>query len=381
MKNLHLYSSGFLLIIALFLSGCQTNNQSIETTLLSQPTQSATPLPTLTPIPILSTPVGDEKSQVNTSNHVVISLPAVSATQLPPKDPIQTSPPEPTPQQPVDCLDEAAYYADVTIPDGTRLEAGEPFTKTWQVRNTGTCPWGEGYMLVFASGDIMGGALTNPLPDVAPGEIVNVSVNLIAPARGGEHTGNWEFQNSQGSRFGVGSGSTGYIWVQIQVAWSAANNNQPSDSQPVSPIGASANCPASEDTGVEMQILTLINTARAEQGLSELSVSSALQRAAMGHSLDMACQDFIDHVGSDGSTWYDRAASQGYANANSAHENIYVGDPTFGGTAEGAFSWWMNSQVHRDNILFPAVSEIGIGYVYNPNSTYGGYFTVLFARP
>jgi uncharacterized protein YkwD len=101
----------------------------------------------------------------------------------------------------------------------------------------------------------------------------------------------------------------------------------------------------------------------------------------MSHSLDMACQDFIDHVGSDGSTWYDRAASQGYANANSAHENIYVGDPAFGGTTEGAFSWWMNSQVHRDNILFDAISEIGIGYIYNPKSTYGGYFTVLFARP
>jgi hypothetical protein len=190
MKTLHIYNSGFLLIIALFLSGCQSNNLSIETALLSQPTQSATPLPTFTPIPTLSSPVGDEKSQVNTMNHVVISMPIIIATQLPPSDPIQTSPPEPTPQQPLDCLDEAAYYTDVTIPDGTRLEPGEPFTKTWQVRNTGTCPWSDGYALVFASGDIMSGALTNPIPEVAPGEIVNISVDLIAPARGGEHTGN-----------------------------------------------------------------------------------------------------------------------------------------------------------------------------------------------
>ncbi len=49
--------------------------------------------------------------------------------------------------------------------------------------------------------------------------------------------------------------------------------------------------------------------------------------------------------------------------------------------AEGAFSWWMNSQVLRDNILLSSASEVGIGYVYYLNSTYGGYFTALFARP
>ncbi len=94
----------------------------------------------------------------------------------------------------------------------------------------------------------------------------------------------------------------------------------------------------------------------------------------------MACNDFIDHAGSDGSTWFDRVSAQGYTYAY-ASENIYVGDPAFGGTPQGAFEWWMNSQVHRDNILYPDVSEIGVGYVFRPGSTYGGYYTLVFAKP
>ena len=94
----------------------------------------------------------------------------------------------------------------------------------------------------------------------------------------------------------------------------------------------------------------------------------------------MACNGFVDHNGSDGSTWYQRVAAQGYENSASARENIYVGDPAFGGTPQGAFDWWMNSQVHRDNILNPNVTEIGIGYVYLSGSPYGGYYTLVVAK-
>jgi len=41
----------------------------------------------------------------------------------------------------------------------------------------------------------------------------------------------------------------------------------------------------------------------------------------------------------------------------------------------------MNSQIHRDNILEARMSDIGVGYVFNADSEYGGYYTVNFARP
>ena len=313
---------------------------------------------------------GNSETQVSVAN----------TSQSPASSQPTPAPVVPPLNQTQDCEDEAAYYADITIPDGTWLSPGSEFTKTWQVRNSGSCAW-EGYALVFASGDVMSAPLVNPLPVIAPGEIADISINMIAPTRGGEQTGNWEFQNAAGVRFGVGSGGTDYIWVQIQVEWQDAGSSQAPAIQPSMPVVSSEGCTAASNADFESQILTLINAGRAEQGLAPLVINPALSSAARDHSQDMACQDFVDHNGSNGSTWYDRVANQGYANSNSARENIYVGDPAFGGTPAGAYAWWMNSPVHRDNILNAAVSEIGIGYMYDQNSEYGGYYTVVFARP
>ena len=41
----------------------------------------------------------------------------------------------------------------------------------------------------------------------------------------------------------------------------------------------------------------------------------------------------------------------------------------------------MDSAVHRENILNSWVTEVGIAYAYWSNSTYGGYYAVVFARP
>ena len=95
----------------------------------------------------------------------------------------------------------------------------------------------------------------------------------------------------------------------------------------------------------------------------------------------MACINIVSPVGSDGSSCYDRGARQGYTNNYSARENIYVGNPVFGGTPQGAFDWWMDSTTHRDNILHIEVTEAGVAYVFNPSSEYGGYYTTVFAKP
>jgi uncharacterized protein YkwD len=364
-----------------FTTGADSPTQEPAQTPEGEPSQQVTDSQTIR----LATNDQETESQtteLETSEQAVELQTAGSETSTQPQSDQPTiSLPDPASATALDCVDEAAFYADITIPDGTRFAAGESFEKIWQVRNTGSCTWGDGYALVFASGDVMSAPLSNPLPEVSPGETAEISIDLIVPARGGEQTGNWEFQNSQGDRFGIGSGGEGYIWVQIHVEWSTAENRQPSASQPATPSVGSSNCSATQNTDFENQILSLINAGRAEQGLAPLTTSTSLSSAAREHSLDMACQNFVDHNGSNGTTWYDRVSSQGYANANSARENIYVGDPDFGGTPDGAYSWWMNSQVHRDNILNAAVSEIGIGYVYDQSSAYGGYYTVVFARP
>jgi uncharacterized protein YkwD len=138
---------------------------------------------------------------------------------------------------------------------------------------------------------------------------------------------------------------------------------------------AKTGCAPQQNQAYVNEMLTLINKARAEYGLQPVFLQSQLTAAALKHSTDMACNRFVDHDGSDSSTWSSRVQNQGYANPRSTRENIYVG-----ADAQGTFMWWMGSPVHRDNILFPTVTEAGIGYVFLPGSPYGSYFTLVLAN-
>ena len=60
--------------------------------------------------------------------------------------------------------DQVTFIRDVSIPDGTFLLPGTAFTKTWELKNSGSCAWNSMYTLVFANeGDLMGGAVSKPL--------------------------------------------------------------------------------------------------------------------------------------------------------------------------------------------------------------------------
>ncbi len=298
-------------------------------------------------------------------------------------EPTPTPVPPSTENDPVskDCLEKAAFYADVTVPDGTFFHQGDDFTKTWRFRNEGTCTWTTDYSVVFHSGDNMSAPIEIPFSEsVLPGELVDMSVDMKAPTRGGNHQSNWEFADSDGVHFGAGASGKDLFWVLISVRFLDQNDEPQPDPSNLPPPSSPSGCSPKIDRSYESQVVTLINRARNQNGLSSLTVSSELSASALAHSTDMACNDFVGHAGSDGSHWTDRMAVQGYSYTN-ATENIYVGFPDFGGKPDGAFEWWMNSQVHRNNILDPNVSEIGVGYIFTENSSYGGYYTINFAQP
>ena len=48
-----------------------------------------------------------------------------------------------------------AVFVSETVPDGTEYDVGESFTKTWRLKNVGTCTWNTNYKLKFKSGDPM----------------------------------------------------------------------------------------------------------------------------------------------------------------------------------------------------------------------------------
>lgn len=112
----------------------------------------------------------------------------------------------------------AQFVSDVTIPDGTRMTPGQTFTKTWRLKNIGTCTWTSEYYLEFESGDALGAPDSVQIPEtVPPGDTVDVSVNLKAPAAAGRKTGYWKLRNPAGVPFGIGYNAQGTFYVQIDV--------------------------------------------------------------------------------------------------------------------------------------------------------------------
>jgi hypothetical protein len=119
---------------------------------------------------------------------------------------------------PMACVDQAEFVRDVTIPDGTRLDPGKTFSKTWRLRNIGTCTWTPQYSLVFVSGSSMQSAKVVSLPgQVPPGSEVDLTLQMQAPTSNGEYAGFWKLRNGSGSLFGIGESANSPFWVRIIV--------------------------------------------------------------------------------------------------------------------------------------------------------------------
>ncbi len=104
-----------------------------------------------------------------------------------------------------------AEFVSETVPDNTQFDTGEGFTKSWRIRNTGTCTWNTSYQLVFAEGDKMSGpSSVNLTQSVDPGEQIDISVNLTAPNSAGTYKGYWKVRDDEGNYF------VNNLWVQIK---------------------------------------------------------------------------------------------------------------------------------------------------------------------
>ncbi len=132
------------------------------------------------------------------------------------------APNQPTPTAaPAACIDGMSYVADITYDDANMtappvLQPGQPFVKTWRMRNSGTCTWTSAYYLAYSHGNTpqsqMGGQPTYIKGSVPPGGTYDISVNLVAPTQPGVYQGFWQMINAQGTAFGT----TIYVGIQVQ---------------------------------------------------------------------------------------------------------------------------------------------------------------------
>jgi len=207
---------------------------------------------------------------------------APSATPIPPT---ATSLPSATP-----ICDEAAFITDVTVPDGTVFAPGAAFTKTWRLQNAGACIWNSSYALVFDHGNALGGPASVPFSgNVVPGAMVDLSVNLQAPAAPGTYTGYWKLRNASGVLFGLGA-SNGIFLVKITVP--AATSHSLTLSADASQGGAVDN------TGAVIAFPNVgdTETNAAKEGFISFNISSIPTNATITQvQMDLSAYDILSN--------------------------------------------------------------------------------------
>jgi uncharacterized protein YkwD len=122
---------------------------------------------------------------------------------------------------------------------------------------------------------------------------------------------------------------------------------------------------ATSTTTLESQVMSLLNTQRVAHGCAPLRTDSRLRSAARAHSLDMVQKAYFSHTGSDGSNFVTREVRAGYPSAAASAENI-----AWGYSASSLVTAWMNSPVHRTNILDCASRAGGVGMAYSGSTPY-----------
>jgi uncharacterized protein YkwD len=211
----------------------------------------------------------------------------------------------------------------------------------------------------------MNAPLSAPITDTLPNEKVQVSVELTAPAAYGTYTAFFTLTDSAGNVIPVGSEKS--FWVKIVVGNVVIQN----PSSPSAAIGGKANCGYSANAGYVSELISLINQARADGNTPALTVNAQLTQAAQGHSVDMACNNFLSHFGSDGSGWWIRTSRAGYSSPSVA-EIIAIGTP------QDAIYQWRSDPGHWEFAMNAGNTQIGVGYAYYSESDFGGYITVDF---
>lgn len=142
---------------------------------------------------------------------------AVPATSVPTAVPtVVVSTPVAT-ATPVPCY-QITFVSDVSIPDGTKIPGGNSFTKTWRLKNTGSCTWDNRFDVAFVKGTQLSAQKVYDLNTVVkPGETVDISIDMTAPTTNGEYKSEWQLLNPNGEAFGIGEKSNRTFFALIEV--------------------------------------------------------------------------------------------------------------------------------------------------------------------
>lgn len=139
---------------------------------------------------------------------------------------------------------------------------------------------------------------------------------------------------------------------------------------------------ASSNISLEKEVLVLVNKIRLEHKLQPLKLDERLVQAARYHCKDMAEENYFSHNSYDrkGDKVFYLCKSHERAMQFANNYKIYAENISAGQiTAQQVVDGWMESPGHRENILHPRFTHIGIAYIYTPNGEYHHFWGQSFA--
>ena len=160
----------------------------VAATVLAQVTQALALTPTITPLPS------------PTATDLPTATPSKTASAAPSAAPSATA--TLSGVTPTTGTENKAQWVSQTIADGTIFKPGDTFTMTWRLKNIGTSTWTAGYLLRYFSGNNFGAP--NEVAtgrDVLPGEEIDISIQMKAPAIPGSYSSVWVMANETRANF------------------------------------------------------------------------------------------------------------------------------------------------------------------------------------
>ncbi|XP_029636681.1 protein ILRUN [Octopus sinensis] len=114
-------------------------------------------------------------------------------------------------EQPSIRLPSMSFVKDVTVGEGESVPPNTKFTKTWRLQNSGDDSWPPGCCLKFCYGDQMTHIDRVMSVSLSPGQVTDISIDMVSPSKTGIYQGQWRMITPSGCYFGE------VIWVIINV--------------------------------------------------------------------------------------------------------------------------------------------------------------------
>ncbi len=298
---------------------------------------------------------------------------------------------------PSSCINSMSFVKDVTITDGHQVKPGEKFTKTWRIYNNGTCTWTPYYTFVYVSGDQMSGRNIYIPTSVAPGQTVDISVDMVAPNNSGTYRGYWQMRGANGVNFGA----TVWCKVRVQGSTPTATPKRDDGQKAVNPTveyfypdsysGVSGSCPTvywgTKNTNVVYVSVDGSNATTSYNAYGQAVICSSAFNNAGSHTVELLARNVVSDAYS--SFTYTISSSGGGDGQQEVYPSVeYFYPDYYSGVTDGCPTvYWGTKNAQKIYITVDGSNAVtstnayGQAVVCSPNLSSAGTHTIeLLAR-